>query len=64
MATLPEPDTTTRLPAKLVPLARVLIILTMFTGRVGPMTLALIFARRQNRTKALLHYPEEHIMIG
>ena len=50
--------------AKLVPLARVLIILTMFTGRVGPMTLALIFARRQNRTKALLHYPEEHIMIG
>ena len=50
--------------ACLKPLARVLIILTMFTGRVGPMTLALLFARRQSRLRAPVRYPEEHVMIG
>ena len=50
--------------AKLVPLARILIILTMFTGRVGPMTLALLFMKRQDRAKELINYPEEHVMIG
>ena len=48
----------------LLPLSRLLIIFTMFAGRVGPLTLALLFANRQNRTRELLHYPEEHIMIG
>jgi trk system potassium uptake protein TrkH len=48
----------------LKPLARIMIILTMFTGRVGPLTLALLFARRQNRTRELIQYPEEHVMIG
>ncbi|MBQ6374994.1 MAG: Trk family potassium uptake protein [Clostridia bacterium] len=50
--------------SSLRPLARIMIILTMFTGRVGPLTLALLFARRQNRTRELIQYPEEHIMIG
>ena len=50
--------------AKLAPLARILIILTMFTGRVGPMTLALLFMKRQDRAKELINYPEEHVMIG
>ena len=50
--------------AKLVPLSRVLIMLTMFAGRVGPMTLALLFARRQVRSRPLVRYPEEHVLIG
>ena len=50
--------------ASLKPLARVLIILTMFTGRVGPLTLALLFARRQDKTRERLQYPEENVMIG
>lgn len=48
----------------LAPLGRVLIIITMFAGRVGPLTLALVLARKQNRSKELIQYPEEHVMIG
>jgi len=50
--------------AALRPFARVLIILTMFTGRVGPLTLALLFMNKQGHTKELIRYPEEHVMIG
>lgn len=50
--------------ANLVPLSRVLIIITMFIGRVGPLTLALLFAKRQSRAKELINYPEERVMIG
>ena len=50
--------------SSLTPLSRVLIMLTMFAGRVGPMTLALLFARRQVRSRALVRYPEEHVLIG
>lgn len=46
------------------PFARVLIILTMFTGRVGPLTLALLFMNKQGRARELINYPEEHVMIG
>ena len=50
--------------AALKPLARMLIILTMFVGRVGPLTLALLFARKQDRARELIEYPQEHVMIG
>ena len=50
--------------ANLVPLSRLLIIVTMFIGRVGPLTLALLFAKRQSRSKELINYPEERVMIG
>ena len=50
--------------ASLCALSRVLIILTMFAGRVGPLTLALLLARKQNKARELIHYPEEHVMIG
>ena len=46
------------------PFARLWIILTMFTGRVGPLTLALVFMRKQDRARELINYPEEHVMIG
>lgn len=50
--------------AKLVPLSRVLIILTMFAGRIGPMSMALLLAHKQAGNKELVRYPEERIMIG
>jgi len=42
---------------------RIIIILTMLTGRIGPLTLALSMMRRKAIMKAY-EYPEERIMIG
>ena len=50
--------------ANLNTIARILIILTMYTGRIGPLTMALVLAKRQSKNRALLEYPEGHIMIG
>jgi trk system potassium uptake protein TrkH len=41
-----------------------MIIITMFIGRVGPLTMALLFANRQAKSRELVRYPEEKIMIG
>ncbi|WP_242868905.1 TrkH family potassium uptake protein [Desulfotomaculum copahuensis] len=46
----------------LSPAGRVLIILTMFAGRLGPLTLA--YALAQRRRKSAVRYPEEKIMVG
>ncbi|AGB41978.1 potassium uptake protein, TrkH family [Halobacteroides halobius DSM 5150] len=43
-------------------IGRVLIILTMFAGRVGPLTLAVAVAEK--RHKANIRYPEEKILVG
>ena len=50
------------LRAHLVPLGKVLIILLMFVGRVGLLTLAFTIVRRA-RLDAV-RYSEENIMIG
>jgi len=50
------------LTPKLSVAGRMLIILTMFLGRVGPLTVA--FALAQNRRKKGVRYPEEKIMVG
>lgn len=42
---------------------RVLIICTMFTGRVGPLTLAMALARRA-RGPAHVHFVEERVAVG
>ncbi len=39
------------------------IILTMYVGRIGPLTLALLIGRR-NRPAMLIRYPEESVMVG
>lgn len=44
------------LPAKLV------IIVTMFIGRIGPLTVLVALSRRESR--GAFHYPQENIMIG
>lgn len=43
---------------------RIMIILTMFIGRIGPLTMALVLSRRQNAVKPRVDYPEGRIMIG
>ncbi len=43
---------------------RLIIIVTMFIGRVGPLTLTLAIARRQSTVKDKLRYPDADIMIG
>ena len=50
--------------ASLNALSRILIILTMYLGRIGPLTMALVFAHRQDAGKSAVQYPNGQIMIG
>ena len=50
--------------ANLRPLGRLLIIITMYIGRIGPMTMALLFMKRQTRVRELVQYPEDKVMLG
>ena len=43
---------------------RLLVSITMFAGRVGPLTLALALARQQQKKKGLIKYPEEKVIVG
>lgn len=47
---------------ELTPCGKIIIILTMLTGRVGPLTVAIIFT--QKRVSGSYRYPEDHIIIG
>jgi len=44
--------------------SRIALILTMFAGRVGPLTLALALAQNSNRSRANIRYPEDKLMVG
>lgn len=46
----------------LSPLSKILIIITMFIGRLGPMTFAL--ALGEKKIKENLKYPKENILVG
>ena len=46
------------------PVSRVVLLPMMFLGRVGPLTLAVAVARRQDYIKPVAKFPEEKIMIG
>ena len=52
----------TGITGSLSKISRVLIIITMFAGRVGPLTLALAFGERVQ--KGIYHYPTEKVMVG
>ncbi|RCW47743.1 MULTISPECIES: TrkH family potassium uptake protein [unclassified Halanaerobium] len=52
----------TGITGQLSKLSRVLITITMFAGRVGPLTLAVAFGEKQ--IKGIYHYPTEKIMVG
>ena len=53
---------TTGITPELTTLGKILIIITMFTGRVGPLTLALAVAIREDKIDYT--YPEEKVMVG
>lgn len=40
------------------------IILTMFIGRVGPLTVAFVLSQKRNNQAAHIKYPDERILIG
>lgn len=44
--------------------SKLLILITMYLGRIGPLTMALLLAHRQAASKERFHYPEDRIMIG
>jgi trk system potassium uptake protein TrkH len=48
--------------ATLTPLSKALITITMFVGRLGPLTLAYALARRGQESR--FQYTEENIMVG
>ena len=43
---------------------KIAIILTMFIGRVGPLTLAFVLSQKKNKRAGQIKYPDERIMIG
>jgi trk system potassium uptake protein TrkH len=52
----------TGITTKLSTFSRLIIILTMFIGRVGPLTIMVSFSFR--KTKVIPQYPEEDIAVG
>ncbi len=52
----------TGITPNLTPLGKLLITLTMYVGRVGPLALGLVIALQEK--KVLFKYPEERVMIG
>lgn len=49
---------------KLTPIGRIILSLTMFAGRVGPLTVALALASQQQKNKGAYKYPEEKVIVG
>ncbi len=45
-------------------IGKIAIILTMFTGRVGPLTLGFALSQKRQGAEAAIKYPEEKIIIG
>jgi trk system potassium uptake protein TrkH len=41
---------------------KIVIIIAMYVGRVGPLSLAL--AVQAERARSAAHFPEEHVMVG
>lgn len=50
--------------ASLKTASKVLLILTMYIGRIGPLSVALALARKQEFMQEKYRYPEEWLMIG
>lgn len=50
--------------AQLKTISKIFIIISMYIGRVGPLTLTVAFARLQLKKKASIRYPEGKVMVG
>ncbi|KMT22664.1 TrkH family potassium uptake protein [Clostridium cylindrosporum] len=48
----------------LTPIGKIAIIITMYAGRLGPLTLVLAFAYKQKTTNTTIKYPEDKILVG
>ncbi|MFZ5974276.1 MAG: TrkH family potassium uptake protein [Bacillota bacterium] len=48
----------------LLPISKLMLIVTMFAGRLGPLTLTMAFARRIDTASCKIHYPEDRLMVG
>ncbi len=48
--------------SQLSPIGKLIVTLTMFLGRIGPLTLAFILAERTSKGK--YNYPQERVMVG
>jgi trk system potassium uptake protein TrkH len=52
------------LTPNLTSIGKVAVLLTMYAGRVGPLTLALAFAHKQQISSSAIKYPEDKIPVG
>lgn len=50
--------------SKLTIIGKLIICVTMFIGRLGPMTFAVALATNAKKNKTSIHLPEERIMVG
>ncbi|GIO21366.1 Ktr system potassium transporter B [Oceanobacillus oncorhynchi subsp. incaldanensis] len=50
------------LTSELSPIGKIIVTITMFAGRLGPLTLAYALAKKKRNSK--IGYPEDHILIG
>ena len=48
----------------LTSVGKVAVLLTMYAGRVGPLTLALAFANKAQTAGTTIKYPEDKILVG
>ena len=59
---------TVGLSADLTPLlgrgSQAVLMFLMYAGRIGPVTMALVFAGKARKSSQLRELPEKHIMIG
>jgi len=55
---------TVGLTPKLSVMGKIIIAISMFVGRLGPLTIVFALARKQAKRKALIRYPEGKVMIG
>lgn len=44
--------------------SKLFILVTMYMGRIGPLTMALLLAHRQSVSEERYRYPEDRVMIG
>jgi len=50
--------------SKLTLMGRLMIIIAMFIGRLGPVTIVLALANRQKNKKNVIRYPEGRVSVG
>lgn len=52
------------LTPSLTPVGKLAVLITMYAGRVGPLTLMLAFSRREGASGSAIKYPEDKILVG